>query len=553
VKAMSKQTLACAVWVALGGGAPLLAQAEGHATKAKVEADAPAVPSATADEVKAIREQMQALADRLNKLEESNHRLEQENADLKAQGAKLAQGQSEADKAKDAQSDAIAKTAAKVAAVAAGNGVELYGILDVGYATIDHSLVGGNSFSSTFQPFDPVAQSIATGANGQTGMINGGLQDSRWGIRGNRDVGDGFKVFFNLESGINLPSGTLNNNDGTIAGTSSVKTTSGSTTTTLSHAATIATNSSLNGQLFGRQAFLGVSHGDWGAIAFGRVYNPTYDVFSTYDPAMKADVFSPFGISGTVGGGGGVSELSRIDNSAKYTNKFGHFNVGAVYTIGGAAGISDANSGYAVNAGYDNGTAGVQVVYTSYKDVIKAGTNTWSVTSPYYLKGTLYNTESLLIAGKVKASDEVTFKGGFEHYALSKAHTQLTATSVVDGMLWGVPTTFASYGDDTQNVDIYFFGGDYKLTPKVTIAAGYYDFRYGAYTTGGHAIPTGSIQDLSLIVDYTFAKQLDWYFGYMHSQFGGQKGDAAISTSTGAASPNFSSNSVLGSGLRFKF
>jgi predicted porin len=269
---------------------------------------------------------------------------------------------------------------------------------------------------------------------------------------------------------------------------------------------------------------------------------------------MKADGFSPFGISGTVGGGGGVSEMTRLDNSVKYLGKFGNVNVVAAYALGGAGGIADANSGYALNVGYDNGVFGAQVVWSAFRNVIKESNTTWSVTAPYYLKGTLYDANDLTVALKAKATDDLTLKGGFEHLTLEKASRQLSSTSVVDGMLYGIPTTFASYADGDQKVDIYFLGGEYKVTPRLVVAAGYYDMSFDSWkTAAGLSVPSGGVKDAVAIVDYTLGKNTDWYVAYMHSDLSGQKGASAISTSSGAASPNFSSNSILGSGLRFKF
>lgn len=546
-----------AVSAALGVALPMTALgAHGDKEQAAI--------TAQETEIQAVRDQVQALVDRLNKLEaanaqlkQSNETLAQENAQLKAQDDKiqrLEKAVSADDKARDAQTDSIAKVAAKVASVAAGNGVELYGVLDAGIATIQHSLAPSTTFSSTFQAFDPVPTTIANGTSGQTAVMNGGLQDSRWGIRGDRDIGSGLRVTFALESGINLPTGTLNSQAAAVAAQTGDKTTSGSTTTTLSHAASVAANSALNGQLFGRQAWIGLGKDGVGTLEIGRTLNPLFEMFAAYDPVMKADGFSPFGISGTVGGGGGVSEDTRIDNSVKYIGKFGDVNLSAVYAVGGAGGISDANTGYVLNAGYDNGTFGAQVVFSSFRNEIKESNTTWSVTSPYYLKGTLYDSNDLTIALKAKVTDALTLKGGYQHYTLEKASHQLTSTSVVDGMLYGIPTTFASYADGDQKVDVYFVGGDYKVTSRLLFAAGYYDFSYDAWqTAAGLAVPSGGIKNEVALVDYTLGKNTDWYVAYMHADFSGQKGSSAISTSSGAAAPNFSTNSILGSGLRFKF
>jgi hypothetical protein len=108
---MNKTTLTAAIALALA-----TASTGAMAATKKAEAAPQAAPAATQEEISAVRAQLQALADRLQKLEQSNQELARENADLKAQGEKITTAQADAEKSRDAQSDAIAKTATKVAA-----------------------------------------------------------------------------------------------------------------------------------------------------------------------------------------------------------------------------------------------------------------------------------------------------------------------------------------------------------------------------------------------------------------------------------------------------
>lgn len=107
---MKNTTISVAIALALASASAGTAMA---ATK-KAEA-VPAVAMASQDEINAVRAQLQALAERLQKLEQSNQELAHENAELKAQGDKLAISQQDSEKSRDAQSDAIAKAASKVA------------------------------------------------------------------------------------------------------------------------------------------------------------------------------------------------------------------------------------------------------------------------------------------------------------------------------------------------------------------------------------------------------------------------------------------------------
>jgi len=109
---MNKTTLTAAIALALATASTGAIAA----TKKAEAAPQTAAPAATQEEISAVRAQLQALAERLQKLEQSNQDLAKENAGLKAQGEKIAASQTDAEKARDAQSDAIAKTATKVAA-----------------------------------------------------------------------------------------------------------------------------------------------------------------------------------------------------------------------------------------------------------------------------------------------------------------------------------------------------------------------------------------------------------------------------------------------------
>jgi predicted porin len=129
--------------------------------------------------------------------------------------------------------------AAVLSAVSFGaqaDGVELYGILDAGVATVSESL--------SIDPFFPSTIKVAGGASSSvtqsvTGLVSGVLSGSRWGIKGSEDMGDGLKAIFTLESGIDIGTGNLVNGQQSRL--------DGSTTYS-------GNGSSSNGQLFGRSS-----------------------------------------------------------------------------------------------------------------------------------------------------------------------------------------------------------------------------------------------------------------------------------------------------------
>ena len=157
--------------------------------------------------------------------------------------------------------------------------VQLYGILDVAVGSVTNQYDASATFPASVNPY---SKTQATGA--VTGMFNGGISDSRWGLKGAEDLGGGLKAIFVLESGFNAPTGALNNAAGALATSAN-----GTTYNKVNSSA----NSSLNGQLFNRQAWIGLSDAKYGTLTAGRNYSPFYDIAVSYDPVQNAQLFSP--------------------------------------------------------------------------------------------------------------------------------------------------------------------------------------------------------------------------------------------------------------------
>jgi GBP family porin len=428
----------------------------------------------------------------------------------------------------------LAANGAFAQATGGTNSIELYGVLDAAVGYEEYSLNASSDFPSTVNPLSATKTSVS---HAVTGMFNGGIQDSRWGLRGTEDLGGGMKAFFTLESGINVSTGQVNNAAQSLAANSP-------------SATGASANSSLDGQLFTRQAFVGLSSDTLGSVAFGRNYAPEFDIAVAYDPVQNAQLFSPLGFSGTIGGGGGVSEDTRVDNSIKYKNKIGDFNFGGLYKFGGVAGNSTAEGGWALNAGYEAGPFGIQAAYEAFKDALKTGSST-AVGSAGEVTATAYNTSSFMIAAKYSFG-EATIRGGFEDYVLKAASDSIASLGVTS--LYGYPVASASaFGGANQTTDVWFIGGDYNFTPALNLAVGFYDQnpkKSDDYVAAaGTTLPKtgqadGNIYSYSLLLDYHFSKRTDVYYGLMYSQY---KGDNYPSTTYN------DSNYVTAVGIRHKF
>lgn len=413
-------------------------------------------------------------------------------------------------------------TNAAFAQSAGTNSVEVYGVIDAAVGHLEYSLSADSNFPATVNPLSATKTSVNSAVNG---LFNGGIQDSRWGIRGSEDLGGGMKAFFTLESGFNINSGALNNGTAALASNSPT-----------GH--TVSANTSLDGQLFSRQAFVGLSDSTLGSIALGRNYAPFYDIAVGYDPVQDAQLFSPLGFSGTIGGGGGVSEDTRIDNSIKYKNKFGDVNVSLLYKLGGVSGNSSAQSGVAAQVGYEAGPLGIQVAYEQFTDALKTGNS--SVAGEIGV--TDYDTTSWMVAGKYSFGD-LTLRGGYETYTLKAPSDSIASLGITS--LYGYtvdPTKAVTFASADQKTDIWFFGGDMNFTPALNLALGFYD--QNPKKSDDSKQLNGNIYSYSALLDYHFTKRTDVYAGLMYSQY---KGDQYPSATYNT------SNYITAVGLRTKF
>ena len=399
--------------------------------------------------------------------------------------------------------------------------VTLYGVLDAAFATQQVTVASGAAtFPSTLNVMSTPTNTAYTG--NFAGMINGGISDSRWGLKGSEDLGGGRKASFTLESGLDVTSGQLNNGAATLAANS------GATKNTVS----ASDASALNGQLFNRGAFVSLSDETLGTIQMGRTTNPYLDVYNNYDPVQASQILSPFGYSGKFGGGG-LTENSRLDNSLKYASNTGPFKYVAAYKFGNVAG-SNAGNGYSITAGYETAQYGVMATYQNFTDTAHGGASSTAgqVTSQFY------DSTSWGVVGKYKITPEATVKAGYQTYHLatpSNPGVDATNTSYYGATVAGTPTTSAV----DQTVNVYFVGGDYFITPKLNLAAGYYNLQFGG--NNGGASYTENMA--SVLLDYNLSKRTDVYTGFLYNTYSGDAITSAMSTS----------NNIFMVGMRHKF
>lgn len=212
------------------------------------------------------------------------------------------------------------------AQLAANNTVELYGIVDVGFESVDNGAVSATKLTS----------GISTG--------------SRWGIRGREDLGGGYSAIFTLESRIEVDTGQISNNGaiyfcGAPAVCPGVVLTSplppqvapqilgGVNTVNATLLSAVANVNSVSA-LFDRQAFAGLIT-PFGAVLAGRQYTPGYEAFVKFNSFFDSFAGSP----------GHLATINlRANNSIQYRAELKGFTLSAMYGFGGAEGVAGGRS-----------------------------------------------------------------------------------------------------------------------------------------------------------------------------------------------------------------
>lgn len=217
----------------------------------------------------------------------------------------------------------------------------------------------GNSSVTLYGKLDVFAEYDTRGSQGtRLALESGGMNGSRWGIKGGADIADGLRGIFQVEGGVYVNKGS----------------------------------SAQGGLLFGRQAYAGVES-RFGTFTVGRQYSPYYNAVLSFDP-FEQGYGSPTN-SGQVSAG-----TTRYNSALIYQSpKLHGFSASAMAALGGETGSSkhDATS-LAVN--YAAGPISLSAAYQN-DDHISSST----ATSRLRFVGASYQLFSTRLMGGVGRVD----------------------------------------------------------------------------------------------------------------------------------------------------
>ena len=411
------------------------------------------------------------------------------------------------------------------------HGITLYGIVDMDFQYETHGAPFSNYFISGGSD---IVQKNSN--NPVSGFTSNGMSQSRVGLQGNEPlhVGDWAGVF-KLETYFNPASGQI---------TDALKSVAQNNGRALDAQSTNI-DSSIAGQPF-EQAFVGLSSHTWGTFTFGRQNSTLADLIAKYDPQQTSYAFSLLGLSGTPAGGGDTQDR-RLDSSIKYD---GHFfdivHLAAIYKTQNAtaqnyatAGSGEAFSGYEVAMGAEYAGASVDAFYTKMRDAVSINTLSTAqlatlagagLSPNNSLSGTIsdnasYGAMASYALAPVVPELPVTVYGGFQHIVYMSPSIPLSVGfDDIGGYTLGAVSN-TTYNAADKQLNVYWAGARYSVTPQFTAAIAYYGEKQFAYATGKEAgcstvvsgSCSGNFNAWSMSLDYHFSKRFDTYAGAMWS------------------------------------
>ncbi|MFW6850333.1 porin [Burkholderia gladioli] len=183
------------------------------------------------------------------------------------------------------------------------------------YGTIDTAIVYANN----------------AGGKRQFEMNSSNVLGNRWGLRGSEDLGNGLRAVFDLENGYSSTTGGFQQ----------------------------------GGDLFGRQAWVGLASQRAGTLTAGRQYDAVVDFIGPFIAGTQWATY----LGGHPGDLDNTNNDYRSNNSVKYTTPtYRGLRASGLYSFGGTPGQFGRNSIWSLGVGYTGGPIVLGAAYVHVKD-----------------------------------------------------------------------------------------------------------------------------------------------------------------------------------------
>ncbi len=410
------------------------------------------------------------------------------------------------------------------------HGVCLYGNFDMGVTYEQHgtpfnALAGG-----------PLNYAVEKASNGSYFGVGANIMSTSFiGLRGKQEIADNLYAVFNLQTLFNPATGSGVNQIGGIAQNNGL----GANVSTLQWANSYG-DSSKAGVMFNNVAYFGISSPTYGTFTMGRQSALTSDLVVNYDALSGANAFSMITFEGATGGGGDTED--RIyDNSYEY-----RLNVGPVRLAGLAqlrnGGNSATGNAFEGDVGFDY--MGFSMDFVGGKIYDANGIST-TLSSAQMLQinasgigcslgcvsSVVSDNTIFAVAGKYTIGPWKLY-AGYEHIQYANPDNPLVgiANGSTAFMMGGYNIAFANNTFFTSDkvLQSFWVGAKYAVTPNLDIMGSYYGYRQNSFmsatnplgncTTSISPACSGSMDAVSLAMDWRFARHMDFYAGVMYSQ-----------------------------------
>jgi GBP family porin len=355
--------------------------------------------------------------------------------------------------------------------------VTLYGLIDTGL-TYTSNQGGDHNFQAS------------------SGMVNG----SRFGLRGSEDLGGGLKAIFTLENGFNITNGKLGQNS----------------------------------RMFGRQAFVGLSSDQYGAVTLGRQYD------------SLVDYVGPLSLTGQQYGGtiaahpydnDNLDNSFRVNNAIKFQSvNYGGFKFGALYAFSNEAGGFADGRAYSVGASYQFG--GLKVA-AGYLQLNNGGTSNSS--------GAVATGDSTFYAARQRSYGiGANYAFGAAGVGAVVTQTQVSGATAIGSSAAGTSSNFSLAGGSARFTN-YEVNGHYSFTPAFTLS--------GAYTFTDASLDgvKPKYHQVTAQADYALSKRTDVYAEAAFQHVTGTDGSGITAVINGVSASSTATQVVGTVGIRHRF
>ena len=422
-------------------------------------------------------------------------------------------------------------------------GITVYGTIDIGGGYETH----GTPFNRNI--ITGVEELVQKNSNRPLWLLTpNGLTQSNIGIKGNESITPGLNFIFDLNFGFdpysltaaNGPKSLLDNNGVPLAAQSS------------------NADSSRAGQFYNAVGYAGLSSSTYGTLTLGRQNSLELDGVNAYDPMGGSYAFSVIGWQGTAVGGGDTED-ARISTAVKYRLNVGDdwFRIGAIAQVGGYEQNNATQGEYGAQLGKDfdfgaSGKLSVDGIFTYDKGAVKsaslaAGTAAFAA-APGTLAATISDDTSGMLLAKYTYQRLKLF-AGYEFISFANPSSPLTSdfTNIA-----GIPVLFSNISQTgfvhDEHLQIMWTGARYAFTSTLDGGVAYYHYdqnSFGKTFCADNSASTcaGTLDAVSVNVDWKFAKKFDVYAGMMFSQVRNGLANGFL----------FRSNFAPTAGLRFQF